>query len=279
MHRRSEGVALAILVLAILLVYRTVLSGLVAQWAAEDNYTHAFLIPPLAIFFAWRRRERLTNAGGAPTAWGLAVALAALCLLVAGTAAAELFITRVSLVLFLAGCVSFLYGAARLRVLAAPLAFLLLMIPLPAIVFNQIALPLQLFASEIGETALRAGGVTVLRDGNVLELVGMRLEVAEACSGIRSIMALLTFSLAIGELGGCTRSRRFVLAFATVPIAILANAIRVVATGFAAQAWGPAVAEGLLHTAAGMVVFLGGVLLLTTLERATRPRGRFAEQT
>ena len=278
MQQRSAAVPLAILAIAILFVYWTVLAGLLTQWATEDNYTHGFLIPPLAAYFVWRRRDRLKAAGRHPSGWGLVVALGALCSFAAGIAAAELFVTRVSLVLLIAGSVLFLYGPASLRVLAFPLSFLFLMIPLPAIVFNQIALPLQLFASRLGEIALRAGHVPVLRDGNVLELVGMRLEVAQACSGIRSIMGLLAFALVIGEVGGGGWPRLFVLATATVPIAILANSARVVATGFAAQAWGPAVAEGLLHAAAGLLVFAGGALLLSALERATRPRYRLTEQ-
>jgi len=276
-QQRSAAVPLAILAIAILFVYWTVLAGLLTQWATEDNYTHGFLIPPLAAYFVWRRRDRLRAAGGQPSGLGLVVVLAALCSFAAGIAAAELFVTRVSLVLLVAGSVLFLYGPACLRVLAFPLGFLFLMIPLPAVVFNQIALPLQLFASELGEIALRAGHVAVLRDGNVLELVGMRLEVAQACSGIRSIMGLLAFSLVIGEIGGCASPRLVALAIATVPIAILANSARVVATGFAAQAWGPAVAAGLLHTAAGILVFFGAVLLLSALERATRPRWTLTE--
>jgi exosortase len=277
-RHRSEVVQLTALAAATLLVYWSVIEGLVHQWASDDSYSHGFLIAPLAIYFAWRRRDDLISTPRFPSAFGVAVAAAAMCLWAAGTAAAELFVTRASLVLFVAGCVLFLYGWAWLRLLAFPIAFLLLMIPLPAIVFNQIALPLQLLASQIGEATLRAGGVPVLRDGNVLELVGLRLEVAEACSGIRSIMALLTFALVVGHLGRCSAMRLAGLALATVPIAIAANAARVVATGFAANVWGPVVAQGLLHTAAGGMVFMAGVLMLVTLERLTRSHYELAEQ-
>ena len=131
--------------------------------------------------------------------------------------------------------------------LSFPLAFLLLMVPPPALLFNQIALPLQLFASQVAEVALRAGGVPILRDGKVLELVGRRLEVAEVCSGIRSIVALFAFALALGHVSGGGWPRQVSLIAATVPIAILANAGRVIAKGFAAQLWGPAVADGVLR--------------------------------
>jgi exosortase len=257
---------------AILIVYWPILMGLVNQWATDENFSHGFLIPPVALYFAWQRRAALKAAHRQPSGWGLPVAALAICMWAAGTMAAELFLARVSLVMLLAGCILFLYGRAWLRVISFPLGFLLLMVPPPALLFNQIALPLQLFASQVAEVALRACGVPILRDGNVLELVGMRLEVAEACSGIRSIVALFAFALALDHLSGSTWPRQVGLVAATVPIAILANAGRVVATGFAAQVWGPAVADGALHTVAGALVFVSGVVAVAALERATRWR-------
>jgi exosortase len=141
------------------------------------------------------------------------------------------------------------------------------MIPLPAIVFNQLALPLQLLASQLGEVSLRAAGIPVLRDGNVLELETVRLEVAEACSGIRSIVSLLAFGLIVGRFGGTPPRGLILLAGATIPIAVMANAARVAGTGLAAHAWGPAVTDGVVHGMAGTVVFVAAAAALLTLHR------------
>jgi exosortase len=271
--------AVLLLAVAVAYTYRDVAAALIAQWSEDENYSHGFLIVPLAIYFAWTRRATLRELPVRPSQWGLVLVAFSLCAFMAGVAAAELFVARASFIGVVAGAIAFLLGMRHVRALAFPLGFLLLMIPPPEILFNQLALPLQLFASSAGEAALRGAGVPVLRDGNVLELVSMRLEVAEACSGIRSIVSLLTFALVLGEFGGCSRPRMFLLAVATLPIAVLANATRVAATGLAAHAWGPAVAEGLLHSTSGLLVFAAAVAALLVVERTTaRVRRPFARR-
>jgi exosortase len=265
-RRQSTAVLLAI-VAAVLYMYFDVGRALVAHWAADPDYSHGFLILPLAMFFAWKRRASLLAQPLQPTWWGLVVVAGSIGLLAAGLAAAELFVARASFVGVVAGSILFLYGRRHLRVLAFPVGLLLLMIPPPEIVFNQVALPLQLFASRVGELALRTSGVPVLRDGNMLELVGMQLEVAEACSGIRSIVALLAFALVIGEFAG-SMTHRWILAISTIPIAIVANAGRVAVAGLAAHRWGPETAEGLLHSTSGVVVFGIAVAVLMLVDRA-----------
>jgi len=255
---------------AILVVYWDVVTGLTRQWATDQDYSHAFLVPPLAAYFAYQRRARLQSAAVRPTAAGLLVVAAGLITFAAGVAAADLFLARVSLLPVIAGCVLFLFGFDHIRILAFPLAFLLLMIPLPAIVFNDVTLPLQLLASQAGELVLRAAGIPVLRDGNVLELVGLRLEVAEACSGIRSLLALITFAITVGQFGSSSTLRVCVLIIATLPIAIATNAARVAGTGLAAHVWGPVAAQGFLHTASGAIAFAGAVLTLVGFERGIR---------
>jgi exosortase len=265
---RGRTLALIVLAAAVLYAYHDVIAGLARQWAEDENYSHGFLVPPLAAYFAWTRRSAFAAVSSKPTLWGLVVVAASLALLAAGVAAAEPFVSRLSLLGVVAGSVLFLAGFAAARALAFPIAFLLLMIPPPEIVFNQVSLPLQLFASRIGEEALRGAGIAVLRDGNVLELATLRLEVAEACSGIRSIVALVTFALLLGELGGRGPVRLGVLAALTVPIAVVMNAGRVAATGVAASRFGPEVAAGVLHTISGLVVFgvaAGALVLLDRL--------------
>jgi exosortase len=238
---------------------------LVADWATDDNYSHGFLVVPVALFLAWERREALRAAVGRPSVVGLAIVAGSLAVLAAGTLGAELFLTRVAMVGVLAGAVLFAFGWAHLRLLAFPLAFLLLMIPLPALLFNQIALPLQLLASQVGEAGLGWFGVPVLREGNVMVLASTTLEVAEACSGIRSLISLLTLGIVYGYFMDSRGWVRWVLALATVPIAVVTNGLRVAGTGIAAHYYGPEAAEGFLHTFSGWLVFVSALALLFAL--------------
>src|SRR5262249_33085011 len=153
---------------------------------------------PVAAYFTWQRRDALRRAPLRPSSLGLVLLATGILLLLAGLLGAELFLSRVSLVFVLTGAVLFVLGWSHLRILAFPLAMLLLMIPIPSIIFNQIAFPLQLFASRVGEAAISAANIPVLREGNVLVLANTSLEVAEACSGIRSLVSLITLGLVYG---------------------------------------------------------------------------------
>ncbi len=267
MTKRSI-IASALVTTAILLVYLPVLSSLVRQWSSDENYSHGFIIVPFALYFAWEKRQALSAAPMRPNIAGLALLSASLVVLLAGLLGAELFLTRVSLVGVIAGTVWFLWGTRHLRLLAFPILLLVLMVPLPAVVFNQIAFPLQLLASRAGETVLTVAGVPVFREGNILELASTRLEVAQACSGIRSLISLLTLGVILGKLAEPRLSMRVVLALLTVPVAIAANAARVAGTGLAANWIGPEAAEGFLHTFSGWLVFVAAFGLLLLAQRA-----------
>ena len=243
-------------------LFADVIQKLVSDWAHDDNYSHGFLIPPLAGYFIWERRDSLARAVLRPSLWGVGVVVASLGVLVAGLLGAEYFLSRVSLIGVMAGSVLFLAGWQHLRIVALPLAFLLLMIPLPAIVFNQIAFPLQLFASRFGTEVLQTCAVPVLREGNVIVLASTRLEVAEACSGIRSLISLLTLGIIFGYFTDRRVSVRTVIALSTIPIAIVANGLRVAGTGLAAHYYGPEAAEGFFHTFSGWLVFLVAFVML-----------------
>ena len=266
-QRRPVLVALAVTG-ALLWVYADVLSSLVRQWASDDNYSHGFFVVPLAAYFAWERRAALLRAEARPSAAGLLLILGSLTVFLAGLFGAELFLTRVSLIGVLAGAVLFLWGREQFRILLFPLAFLLLMVPLPAIVFNQIAFPLQLVASRAGETVIAAAGIPVLREGNILHLPGRTLEVAEACSGIRSLVSLVMLAIVLGYFTESRTWPRIVLAVGAVPIAILANATRVAGTGLASHWISPAAADGFFHTFSGWLVFVVALAGLMALQRA-----------
>jgi exosortase len=274
---------------AVLFVYATVLVKLGGQWWVDENYSHGLLIPFIIGYILWSERERLEGAAKRPSlVWGGALVVVAILMLWAGTAGAELFMQRTSLVVMLAGVVIYFWGWHILRLAFVPLLLLALAIPIPAIIFNQIAFPLQLFASRCAVWAMRVFDIPVLRQGNIIELMPLnstvtkKLEVVEACSGIRSLMTLLTLAVVFayfthprgkGQQGGglAARLKRFgtwrsaILVLSAVPIAIITNAARVSGTGILARYYGTEVADGFFHEFSGWVVYIAAFLLLFAL--------------
>jgi len=181
---------------------------------------------------------------------------------VVGVLGAELFLSRVSLILLIAGFIVFFLGWDFFYAVLFPWAFLFLMVPIPAIVFNQITFPLQLLASKLASTLLQLMGVPVLREGNVINLPAMPLQVAEACSGIRSLMSLATLSIIYGAVMEPRKLIRITLALASVPIAVVANSLRIVGTGLLVQYWDPDKAEGFFHAFSGWLIFVVSLLML-----------------
>ena len=245
----------AILLAGVMWLYADVLSSLVSQWASDDNYSHGFLIIPLAVYCGWERRHVLAATERRPHAAGLVLIVLSLLVFATGILAAELFLTRISLVGVVIGTIVFVWGSTHARHLAFPLALLPLMVPLPALVFNQIAFPLQLLASRVGETTLATAGIPVLREGNVLELPNTTLAVAEACSGIRSLISLVTLAIVLAYFTERRPGPRVLIVLSAVPIAILANAARVAGTGFASHWFGARAAEGFFHGFSGWLMF------------------------
>jgi exosortase len=264
---RRPLVAIGLVAAAIAVVYSPTISSLVKQWASDENYSHGFLIVPFAAWFVWQQRAALQDTPLAPSNVGFALVAVSLLVLLAGLFGAELFLTRVSLIGIIAGSVLCLCGWRWLRLLAFPIAFLILAVPLPAVLFNQIAFPLQLLASRTGESVLNMAGVPVLREGNILVLPTTTLEVAQACSGIRSLMSLLTLGVILGKLREPRRSARTVLALLTVPVAIAANAARVAGTGLLASYIGAEAAEGFFHMFSGWLMFVVAFGLLLVAQR------------
>ncbi|MEO6486555.1 MAG: exosortase A [Thermoanaerobaculia bacterium] len=243
---------------------------LIHDWATDDNYSHGFLIVPLAGYFAWERRDQLRRIPLDPRSSGLLIVGGSLAVLIAGLLGAELFLTRIALIGTLAGGILFVLGWQHLKVLLFPLGILVLMIPLPAIIFNQIVFPLQLLASRVGEASLSAAGVPVLREGNVIILANTSLEVAEACSGIRSLVSLLTLGIVYGYFVDRRPGVRTAIALSSIPVAILANGLRVAGTGFAAHFFGSAAAQGFFHTFSGWLVFVFAFVLLFAVVRTLK---------
>ena len=252
----------AVFVGLILLLYASVLNHLFLQWWTDADYGHGFFVPLFSGYVLWRERERWTKAEIKPSNFGFVVMISAIALLLLGSLGAELFISRFSLLVLLAGMILFLAGWRMLRAVSFPLAYMIWMIPIPVIIYNQITFPLQLIASRLATSWLELAQVPVLRDGNILVLSNYSLEVVEACSGIRSLMTLTALAVAYGYLVSPHRWVRYVLAVLMVPIAIFTNAIRIMVGGILAHRFGPAAAEGFLHEFSGWAIFLVAVLFM-----------------
>ena len=246
----------------ILLLYAAVIKSLVEQWWTDADYGHGFFVPLFSGYILWHTRERWTKVEVKPSNFGFVVIVGAIAFLLLGSLGAELFTSRFSLLVLLAGMILFLAGWKMLRAVSFPLGYLIWMIPMPVIIYNQITFPLQLIASRLATAWLELAQVPVLRDGNILIMSNYSLEVVEACSGIRSLMTLMALAVAYGYLVSPRRWVRYVLAAFMVPIAIVTNAIRIMGAGLMAHRFGPAAAEGFLHQFSGWAIFLVALLLM-----------------
>lgn len=253
----------------LLLCYAPVIAGLVRQWSVDEDMGHGFFVPVLAGYIVWQKRGEWSSLEARRNWWGLALVAYGGLQVYLATIGAELFLARTALVLSLAGVVLFLGGTEWLRVLRFPLFLLFFMVPIPAIIYNNITFPLQLLASRVAEQALMLLQIPVLRRGNVLELPQQTLSVVEACSGIRSLLSLTFLSLVYGYFFEPKTWLRVVLFAATIPIAIVANASRVTLTGVLSEIK-PELAEGFFHTASGWVIFMVALSILVAVHRLLR---------
>jgi len=265
--RKLIGWQIATLLALVGWLYVPILVRLAQQWWSDPYFSHGFFVPAFAGFVVWQDRSRLAAIRPAPTTWGLPVILFSLCTFILGVYGAELFLSRISLLMLTAGMVLFFLGWEFLRAVLFPLLFLVLMVPIPAIILNQITLPLQILASKLSAWALPFFGVPVFREGNVINLPAMPLEVAEACSGIRSLLSLTTLAIMYGYLLEKRVAIRVALALASIPVAVAANALRIVGTGLLVQYWDPDKAEGFFHYFAGWLIFVVSLLMLFALHQ------------
>ena len=269
---------------ALAFLYAQVLAKLGYDWWTDENYSHGLLVPFVIGFIVWTEFDTLKKAAGSPQVWlGFALIFFALVMLLGGTVGAELFTQRISLILILAGIVIYFFGAKILQFLVVPFALLLFAIPIPQIIFNKIAFPLQIWASQAAIWGIRAFEVASVRKGNVIEILPqgatqiIALEVVEACSGIRSLMTLVTLALVLAYF---TREktpertpfwknfdfwRALILMFSAIPIAILTNAGRVTATGILTYYYGKRATESTWHDLSGWLVYLVALILLLSV--------------
>jgi len=248
-------------------LYAPVIAKLARDWWSNPDYSHGLVVVPLAAALVWNQRRQLADIPVAGSAVGLAMVIGSLLVLILGTLGAELFLARASLLTFIAGSIVFLFGWAHLRVVAFPLILVALTIPIPAIVVTRLTLSLQFCASAMAEAILWTFRIPVLREGNVLVLPNATLQVAEACSGIRSMTALVTLALVVARFSTSRWFARVALVVAAIPIAVFVNGLRVAAAAVGARWFGAAAVEGAVHEALGWVMFLVAFALMALCAR------------
>ena len=255
-----------LLIAVLILLYASVLKLLVFQWYNDPDYSHGFLVPVLSAFLIWQRRDRLRLVPRQPSPWGMVIVAGSLGLLFLGSLGAELSLARLSMLGTICGLIVYFAGSKFLRAMAFPLGFLLFAIPIPTVVYNSIVFPLQFIASRFATKVLEILNLfPVMREGNVLVLPHMHLEVVEACSGIRSLMSLLALAAGYGYLVERSIPVRCLLVIAMVPLAIISNGTRVMITALMANYIGPKAAEGFMHEFSGWVIFVVATVLFLLL--------------
>jgi exosortase A len=259
---RVAVIKFSILIVSLAILYFRVIQGLVADWIHLPDFSHGFLIPVVSFYFVYERRKQLSILTPSGSWAGFVLLLFGIILLFLGNLSTEYFTMRFSLLVVTGGVVLFLLGRDYFKTLLFPIAFLIFMIPIPSILMDRITFPMQLFASKVAALTLYLIGIPILREGNVMLLANTSLEVAEACSGIRSLISLLALSVVFAYISQKVIWKRVLLFLSTFPIAIIANAARVSGTGILAHYYGDRVAQGFFHGFSGWILFVVAVVCL-----------------
>lgn len=245
------------------LFFRT-FSGLVSDWSSDPNFSHGFLIPVIALYMVWYKKDQISNIPRQPSRIGLGIIVLGLLVHVAANIGAELFMMRFSMVITLSGIIIYALGIPMFRAVLIPVAYLILMIPIPAILWNQVAFPLQLLAAKLSAGMIALIGIPVYQEGNILHLAVTSLEVVDACSGLRSLTSLLALTGISAYMAPLSVVKKWVLFFSAVPIAVAVNVIRLTITAAMAVWISPDTAHGFLHDMSGLIIF-GAALVLVYL--------------
>lgn len=254
-------------------MYYRIVPDMVNDWIHDENYSHGFIVPIIAGYFLWQRWPDLKDKNVAPSNMGLVVIVWGLLQLLIAWFGAEYFTMRSSLIVLLAGMTLYLFGREVLKGMALSLGYLIFMVPIPYIVYDMVAFPLKLFVTKVSVAILKIMGVVVLREGNIIMFPTTTLEVADACSGIRSLVSLLAIAAAYSFVMKTSNVRRWTIVLSAVPIAVSTNALRVIITGILAQWWGAKAAEGFFHEFTGMAVFVLAMVMLVSIGELLRRTG------
>lgn len=251
-----------ILIAALIYCYWPTLNGLVNAWSNSEEYSHGFFIVPICAYIVWTKWQTLTDFTVKPSVWGLPIVIISLLTYVVGKYAGIETLASVSLIPFVAGSIHFLFGYKMLKVLIFPVFFLLFMIPIPSQVFSALTIPLQLFVSKASVLVAQLFQIPIYREGNVIHLPNYTMQVVQACSGLRSMISLLTLSAIFSYLTMRSNVLRSILFVSGIPIAILVNIVRVLLTILIYYYYNYNLAEGSIHTAFGVFIFILALGLL-----------------
>jgi exosortase len=247
---------------AVVFLHAHTLSALAARWYYEADNTYGFFVPLVSLYLVWRIRAQLMEMETRPARWGAILVSLAILGQLLGIATDAGYPQGISLIALIAGLVIWLGGWKLFRAVAFPILYLILMVPLPGSVFTAIASPLQFFASFCSASLLEILRIPVVREGNVFRLAGISLEVAEACSGLRSLVGLLSMGILLGYLITPRLWERLVLALSTIPIAVVANVVRVAGTGIIYEYVGAKYGQGFYHGFGAWIVFVFALAVL-----------------
>lgn len=259
-------------------MYFRIVPDMVKVWYNDENYSHGFLVPLIAGYFLWQRWPDLKEREVKPDWLGLVIIILGVLQLLVAWLGTEYFTMRTSLIVLLVGMTLFWFGREVLKGMALPLGYLIFMVPIPYIIYDMAAFPLKLFVTKVSVAFLKIVGVVVLREGNIIMFPTTTLEVADACSGIRSLISLLAIAAAYSFVMKTSDVRRWIIIFSAIPIAVATNALRVIITGILAQWWGAKAAEGFFHEFAGMAVFVLAMVMLVAFGETLRRIGGAAHE-
>jgi len=256
------GLTAAFVLLGLAVTYADSLAYLVQQWTENENYGHGFFIPIISLLLVWLKRERIRRLQPRGSWWGVPIVLLAIGLYGFGEFGSLYVLLHLSLLLMLAGLCLTVFGRDIFKELGFPLLYLLTMIPLPHFLFQELSGKLQLLSSALGVGCLQVVGITAFRDGNVIDLGPIQLQVVEACSGLQYLFPLMSLSLLCSYLFQAPIWKRAVVFLSSMPIAILLNGFRIGVIGLLVELFGTGAAEGFLHLFEGWVIFLLSLVIL-----------------
>lgn len=254
-----------LLILIFIFLYQEAIAKLISDWSIDPNFSHGFLIPFVALYMVWYKKNEISQITQSPSKTGLFIIIFGMLVHIAGNVGAELFLMRFSMIITLSGIIIYYFGLKMFMKLFIPIAYLIMMIPIPAIIWNNIAFPLQLFAAKLSSQTISLLGIPIFREGNILHLANTSLEVVDACSGIRSLTSLLALTGVFAYLAPLGTLKKWILFFSAIPIAVAVNVIRLTITGAMAAWISPETAHGFLHDMSGLIIFGAALIMVYTI--------------